>query len=152
MIKRFYNIENLIEKNKVLVIYGPRQVGKTTLLKSFLEKTLLKYKFDTGNNINVQNILSSQNFDIILPYIKEYQLYVIDEAQREAKICDLLIVIGSSLVVYPAANLPYEAKLSGAKLVIINIDPTPLDSVADLVIHNPAGEVFPQAVGYEGSK
>jgi len=74
---------------------------------------------------------------------------VIDEAQREAKICDLLIVIGSSLVVYPAANLPYEAKLSGAKLVIINIDPTPLDSVADLVIHNPAGEVFPQAVGYE---
>ena len=36
-----------------------------------------------------------------------------------------------------------------AKLVIINIDPTPLDSIADLVIHNPAGEVFPQAVGYE---
>ena len=77
---------------------------------------------------------------------------VIDEALREAKICDLLVVIGSSLVVYPAANLPYEAKLSGAKLVIINIDPTPLDSVADLVIRNPAGEVFPQAVGYEGSK
>jgi NAD-dependent deacetylase len=74
---------------------------------------------------------------------------VIDEALREAKICDLLIVIGSSLVVYPAANLPYEAKLSGAKLVIINIDPTPLDSVADLVVHCPAGEVFPQAVGYE---
>ncbi|MCF7811200.1 NAD-dependent protein deacylase [bacterium] len=74
---------------------------------------------------------------------------VIDEALREAKICDLMIVIGSSLVVYPAANLPYEAKLSGARLVIINIDATPLDSVADLAIHSSAGEVFPQAVGYE---
>ncbi len=89
--------------------------------------------------------------DVVL-YGEMLPVNVIDEAQREAKICDLLIVIGSSLVVYPAANLPYEAKLSGAKLVIINIDPTPLDSVADLVIHNPAGEVFPQAVGYEGSK
>ena len=71
---------------------------------------------------------------------------VIDEAHRETQLCDLLIVIGSSLVVYPAANLPYQAKLSGAKLVIINIDPTPLDSVANLNIHRPAGEVFPQAV------
>ncbi|MDP8238196.1 MAG: NAD-dependent protein deacylase [Candidatus Hatepunaea meridiana] len=72
---------------------------------------------------------------------------VIDEAHREAQMCDLMIVIGSSLVVYPAANLPYQAKSSGAKLVIINIDPTPLDSVADLYIHRPAGEVFPQAAG-----
>ncbi|HHE46291.1 MAG TPA: NAD-dependent protein deacylase [Bacteroidetes bacterium] len=71
---------------------------------------------------------------------------VIDEAQRETQLCDLLVVIGSSLVVYPAANLPYQAKLSGAKLVIINMDPTPLDSVADLCIHRSAGEVFPQAV------
>lgn len=71
---------------------------------------------------------------------------VIDEAHRETQLCDLMIVVGSSLVVYPAANLPYQAKLSGAKLVIINIDPTPLDSVANLNIHRPAGEVFPQAV------
>ena len=71
---------------------------------------------------------------------------VIDEAHRETQLCDLLIVIGSALVVYPAANLPYQAKLSGAKLVIINIDPTPLDSIADLCIHRAAGEVFPEAV------
>jgi len=71
---------------------------------------------------------------------------VIDEAQRETQLCDLLVVIGSSLVVYPAANLPYQAKLSGAKLVIINVDPTPLDSVADLCIHCSAGDVFPRAV------
>lgn len=73
---------------------------------------------------------------------------VIDEALRESQQCDLLIVVGSSLIVYPAANLPYESKLSGARLVIINIDPTPLDSVADLCIHQPAGEVLPQALGF----
>jgi len=71
---------------------------------------------------------------------------VLEEAQRKAQICDLMIVIGSSLVVYPAAHLPYQAKMSGARLIIINIDPTPLDSVADLCIHRSAGEVFPQAL------
>ncbi len=71
---------------------------------------------------------------------------VVNEAAREAESCDLMIVIGSSLVVYPAANLPYQAKMSGAGLVIINVDPTPLDHVADLCLHCPAGEVLPAAV------
>jgi NAD-dependent deacetylase len=71
---------------------------------------------------------------------------VILEAEEEIKRCDLLIVIGSSLVVYPAANLPYQAKLNGAKLVILNIDPTPLDHMADLVIHRKAGDVMSQVV------
>nr|WP_321457265.1 Sir2 family NAD-dependent protein deacetylase [uncultured Cohaesibacter sp.] len=46
--------------------------------------------------------------------------------------CDLFIVLGSSLVVYPAAGLPQIAKQHGAKLVIINRDPTPLDELADI--------------------
>ena len=71
---------------------------------------------------------------------------VVEDATRDAQTCDLMLVIGSSLVVYPAANLPYHAKLAGAKLVIINIDPTPLDSVADLCIHRPAGEILPPAL------
>ena len=68
------------------------------------------------------------------------------EAEQETVSCDLMLVIGSSLVVYPAANLPYQAKSAGAKLVIINIDPTPLDSLADLVIHHPAANLMAQAV------
>ncbi len=68
------------------------------------------------------------------------------EAERESGACDLMLVIGSSLVVYPAANLPYQAKYAGAKLVIINIDPTPLDSLADLVINRPAANLMAQAV------
>jgi NAD-dependent deacetylase len=52
------------------------------------------------------------------------------------------MVVGSSLVVQPAAQIPLVAKESGAKLVIINLDPTPLDSLADLVIQKRSGDVL----------
>lgn len=60
--------------------------------------------------------------------------------------CDLFIVIGSSLVVYPAASMPDAAVRSGAKLVIINRDETPFDSVAAIVVHETAGEFLPAVV------
>lgn len=59
MIKRYYDLKRLIRPNKVLVIYGPRRVGKTILLNDFLSKTKLKYKLDSGDNIKIQQILSS---------------------------------------------------------------------------------------------
>jgi NAD-dependent deacetylase len=61
------------------------------------------------------------------------------EAYHRSSICNLFIVIGSSLVVQPAASMPLVAKRNGAKLVIINRDPTPYDDMADLVIHGQAG-------------
>ena len=64
------------------------------------------------------------------------------EATWHANHCDLLIVIGSSLVVYPAAYMPLYAKQSGAKLVIVNLTPTPSDRIADVVIRASAGEVM----------
>ena len=55
---------------------------------------------------------------------------------------DVFLALGSSLVVYPAAALPLIAKRNGATLVVINREPTDVDSVADLVIHGPLGVVF----------
>ena len=55
--------------------------------------------------------------------------------------CDLLVVVGSSLVVYPAAGLVREIS-PAAKLVIINYDPTPYDNMADLVLHENISSVF----------
>ncbi len=69
-----------------------------------------------------------------------------EEAFHRARNCDLFIVIGSSLIVQPAATVPLEAKESGAKLVIINRDPTNHDSYADVVIHGSAGEVMSQVL------
>ena len=82
MIKRYYNLEKLIKPGKVLIIYGPRRVGKTTLLNDFLSKTKLKYKLDSGDSIKVQQILSSQDFSQIKEYVSGYELIAIDEAQQ----------------------------------------------------------------------
>jgi NAD-dependent deacetylase len=67
----------------------------------------------------------------------------LDMAEREAIKADLFIVLGSSLQVSPANYFPQLAKRNGAKLVIVNMEPTPLDSMADLVIHErKIGEVL----------
>jgi NAD-dependent deacetylase len=63
-------------------------------------------------------------------------------AQDLAQSCDLLVSIGSSLVVWPAAGLPLLAKRSGAMLVIINRESTDFDEIADLVVRNDIGTVL----------
>jgi NAD-dependent deacetylase len=67
-------------------------------------------------------------------------------AQEETLACDLFIVLGSSLVVYPAAGFPLLAKDNGAELVIVNREPTPQDEIADLVIHDSIGAVMSTVV------
>jgi NAD-dependent deacetylase len=68
-------------------------------------------------------------------------------AQDATMACDLFIVLGSSLVVYPAAGFPQIAKRKGAKLVIVNRDPTDQDDNADLVIHAEIGPTMSRVVG-----
>jgi NAD-dependent deacetylase len=64
-------------------------------------------------------------------------------------LADLFIVMGSSLVVYPAAGFPELAKRNGASLVIVNREATPLDQAADLVLHRSIGETMGAMVGVE---
>jgi len=68
---------------------------------------------------------------------------VVRTAEQAARACDVFITVGSSLVVYPAAALPVAAKRSGAKLIIVNRDPTPLDQAADAVLRGEIGELLP---------
>lgn len=65
-------------------------------------------------------------------------------AEAAARNSDLFIVVGSSLVVYPAAYLPLHALDAGAKLVIINLGETPMDHLAHLRLSAPAGKVLPR--------
>ncbi len=64
------------------------------------------------------------------------------EAQLRSSQCDLFITIGSSLVVYPAAYMPRYAVQAGARLIIVNLDPTHLDGQADVLIRARAGEAM----------
>lgn len=68
---------------------------------------------------------------------------VMEAAYIAAEVCDLFLAVGSSLTVQPAAQLCALAKDSGARLVIVNADPTPYDPIADAVIPGRIGEVIP---------
>lgn len=67
-------------------------------------------------------------------------------AEQKSRECDLFLVVGSSLVVQPAAFMPLFAKEGGAKLIIVNNSETPHDGYADLIIRQPAGQILPKIV------
>ena len=68
------------------------------------------------------------------------------EANSLAEQADVMLVVGSSLAVHPAAEIPLLALRAGAALLIVNAEPTPYDSLAEVVIHGLAGEVLPELV------
>jgi len=70
-------------------------------------------------------------------------------AEAETLASDLFLVLGSSLVVYPAAGLPLLAKENGARLAIVNREPTPHDAHADLVLHDEIGPVMSEVAGVD---
>ena len=89
-------------------------------------------KCNCGGNLKTGTVL----FGEPLPQV------ALEMAKLAAQNCDLFLVLGSSLVVYPAASMPRIAKKNGANLVIINIDPTPMDEMADIVINDSASKVL----------
>lgn len=69
---------------------------------------------------------------------------VMAEARKQATVCDLMLVVGSSLEMAPAGELPWMAKHAGARLIFLNLSSTPLDEIADLIIQADAAEVLPK--------
>ena len=70
----------------------------------------------------------------------------VQEAFALAREADVMLVVGSSLVVYPAADIPVAAVKAGASLIVINAEPTPLDELATVVVRGKSGEVLPEIV------
>ena len=68
----------------------------------------------------------------------------VNEAYELARAADLMLVVGSSLVVYPAADIPIAAVRAGVPMLIVNAEPTPFDELAEVVILGRAGEVLPE--------
>ena len=103
-----------------------------SIKKAFLENETVPYCDSCGGIIKTATISFGQP-------MPEEGMQI---AQRKTLGCDLFITIGTSLVVYPAAGFPKLAKEIGAKLIIINNEPTDFDPIADLVIHEQIGKVF----------
>ena len=80
---RIYDdLEKHLAPNRVLVLYGPRQVGKTTILQSYLATTKWKYRLEVGDDIHAQEIIGSKDLRWLTEFTEGYNLIAIDEAQR----------------------------------------------------------------------
>ena len=88
-------------------------------------------------------ILKSDTISFGQPLVPD----VIDRAMSAAAEADLLLSIGTSLQVYPIAGAVPTAKRAGARVVIVNAQPTPFDGIADAVLREEIGEVLPRIVG-----
>ena len=141
------NVDNLhqdagVPENKITEIHGNASYASCLdcetryelrpIKKVFLENGAVPYCDSCGGIIKTATISFGQS-------MPEEGMQI---AQRKTLGCDLFITIGTSLVVYPAAGFPKLAKEIGAKLVIINNEPTDLDPIADLVVHEQIGKVF----------
>ncbi|GAH63527.1 unnamed protein product, partial [marine sediment metagenome] len=145
------NVDNLHQKagvpeNKVFELHGNM---KWTICLSchqrFPTEELLqriKQESDVPACPNCQGILKP---DVVL-FGEVLPGETLTEATRRSQNCDLLIIIGSTLVIYPAAYIPMYAKNAGAKLAIINLSATPLDHYATLVIHGKASEIMSRVI------
>jgi NAD-dependent deacetylase len=80
----------------------------------------------------------------VILFGEQLPVRILQHAQREAKICDLMLVAGSSLEVAPAGDLPLLAKKHGARLIFVNYEETHLDPLADVCIHADVVDVLPR--------
>jgi len=141
------NVDNLhqdagVPDDKITEIHGNAHYAScldcgiryelNSIKKAFLENETVPYCDSCGGIIKTATISFGQS-------MPEEGMQI---AQRKTLGCDLFITIGTSLVVYPAAGFPKLAKEIGAKLIIINNEPTDFDPIADLVIHEQIGKVF----------
>ncbi len=102
-IKRIQKIEDNIKHGRVLIIYGPRRVGKTTLLKEYLAtQSGKKVFFSTGDDIKIRELFASQDKTSILNFARDYEVIAIDEAQM---IKDIGLGIKMIIDEYPDKNI-----------------------------------------------
>lgn len=72
--------------------------------------------------------------------------HAIEEAFDRAARADVMLVVGTSLVVFPAADVPLVALRGGATMIVVNAEPTPFDAYAEVVLHGRSGEILPEIV------
>lgn len=80
----------------------------------------------------------------VILFGEQLPVRVLERAKQQTRTCDVMIVVGSSLVVAPVCDLPLEAVRNGARLIIVNFEETYADQYADVVIHADVVEVLPQ--------
>ena len=145
------NIDNLHQKagvsaDKVFELHGNMQWVVCLGCGRRYAVDDIKPRLDAGEEIPDCEACRGMLKPDVVMFGEQLPADVLHEASRRAMGADLFIVIGSTLVVYPAAYLPGYAVQAGAKLVIINLSTTPMDHQAAVLIRAKAGETMPGMV------
>lgn len=82
----------------------------------------------------------------VILFGEQLPIIQLQNAKKAARNSDFMLVVGSSLEVAPASDIPVIAKHNGAKVVIVNLEPTVMDNIADMVIHGDAADILPAIV------
>ena len=146
------NVDNLhqdagVPDDQVVELHGNTRYAKCLDCERRFELADLKRQFEARGSVlpcaACGGIVKTATISFGQPMPAE----AMARAQALADACDLFLAIGSSLVVYPAAGFPEYAKRRGARLAIVNREPTPLDSMADLALHREIGPTLGAVVG-----
>lgn len=140
------NIDDLHAKagsQRVLELHGSLRTASCIGCGRTVKGAPLIKKFMDDGQVPVCSCGGVMKPDVVL-FGEMLPMAVLMEAEAEARRCDAMLVAGSSLEVYPAASLPFTAQERGAKLIIVNLQPTPADSLADVVIHDDVAIALPQ--------
>ena len=145
------NVDNLhqesgVPEDKVIELHGNSTYAKCLKCQTRVELVELEREFQESGTVGPCKHCGGIVKSATISFGQQMPELPMRRAQAETQACDLFLVLGSSLSVFPAADFPVRAKQRGATLVIINRDPTPLDGIADLVIHDGIGDTMEAAL------
>lgn len=143
------NVDNLhqhsgVPEEKIIELHGNATYATCLSCHVRIELAPLEQEFRASGTIAPCRLCGGIIKSATISFGQQMPQRPMLSAQEETKLCDLFIVMGSSLSVFPAAELPARAKRNGAALVIVNRDPTPLDELADVTINAGIGETMAQ--------
>jgi NAD-dependent protein deacetylase/lipoamidase len=141
------NIDNLHQMSGIAAEHVVELHGNTTYARCIgcgrsYDLAWVKHSFETAGGAPDCTVCDEPVKTATISFGQAMPEDAMRRATELARNCDLLLAIGSSLVVWPAAGFPMMAKDNGAKLVIINNEPTEQDEIADLVIRHDIGETL----------
>jgi len=145
------NVDNLHQKagvpnDKVFELHGNMQWVICLSCGKRYPLAQIKVRLDAGEEIPDCEVCHGILKPDAVFFGEALPIKVLEEATHRSHNCDLFIVIGSTLIVYPAAYMPVYAVESGAKLVIINLSPTPMDHQTTVLIRAKASETMSRIV------
>lgn len=145
------NVDNLHQESglpddKVIELHGNSTYAKCLGCHTRVELIELEREFNETDNVGPCKRCGGIIKSATISFGQQMPELPMRRAQEETQACDLFLVLGSSLSVFPAADFPLLAKQRGARLVIVNRDPTGMDEIADLVIHAGIGDTLEAAL------